>query len=335
MRKTNSRTHRVSTKVMTWVLTFVMLLSLIPFGAIQVAEAAPTLLTQEDLQDIGTDLWREVVENGYTQFDTIDMCGGNSHLQGICMDDEGKYLYFSYTSALAKLDMATGKVVASVGGFGQGSFGTAGGAHLGCLDYYDGWVYGSLEYKSPGKKFFVAAFDTSKMTEVGMDIKSETFTEGVTGILLKEPTEDFRDGISTTVFGGHDSKGEATNEQNNGHRFACSGIDGVTFGTMPGDTSGKLYLIVAYGVYQFSNINRYDNTYNVLQFYDVEDFWDGEKPVGTQNIRFHCERGLTLDYTEAEVLKAADTVYVFTGNTNYGCQNIEYEPDTGNILLIT
>ena len=48
MRKTTSRTHRVSTKVMTWVLTFVMLLSLIPFGAIQVAEAAPTLLTQED-----------------------------------------------------------------------------------------------------------------------------------------------------------------------------------------------------------------------------------------------------------------------------------------------
>ena len=344
MRKQNSRTHRVSTKVITWVLTFVMLLSLIPFGAIQVAEAAE-LLTQEDLQDIGTDLWKEVVENGYTQFDTIDMCGGNSHLQGICMDDEGRYLYFSYTSALAKLDMATGKVVASVGGFGQGSFGTAGGAHLGCLDYYDGWVYGSLEYKSPGKKFFVAAFDTSKMTEVGMDIKSETFTEGVTGILLKEPTEDFRDGISTTVFGGHDSKGEATNEQNNGHRFACSGIDGVTFGTMPGDTSGKLYLIVAYGVYAASNLkgsasplksaSRNDNAYNVLQFYDVEDFWDGEKPVGTQNIRFTYERGLSADYTEAEVLEAADTLYVYTGNTQYGAQNIEYEADTGDIVLYT
>ena len=155
MRKTTSRTHRVSTKVMTWVLTFVMLLGLIPYGAIQVASAAE-LLKQGDLQAIGTEIWKEVKENGYTQFDTIDMCGGNSHLQGICMDDEGKYLYFSYTSSLAKLDMSTGKVVASVGGFGQGSFGTPGGAHLGCLDYYDGWIYGSLEYKEPGKKFFIA-----------------------------------------------------------------------------------------------------------------------------------------------------------------------------------
>ena len=48
MRKTTSRTHRVSTKVMTWVLTFVMLLGLIPYGAIQVASAAE-LLKQGDL----------------------------------------------------------------------------------------------------------------------------------------------------------------------------------------------------------------------------------------------------------------------------------------------
>ena len=335
MRKTNSRTHRVSTKVMTWVLTFVMLLGLIPYGAIQVASAAE-LLKQDDLQAVGTEIWKEVKENGYTQFDTIDMCGGNSHLQGICMDDEGKYLYFSYTSALAKLDMATGKVVASVGGFGQGSFGTPGGAHLGCLDYYDGWIYGSLEYKEPGKKFFIAAFDASKITEIGMDIKGDDFDDGgVPGILLYEPTEDFRDPIDTNVFSGQDSYGHATNEANNGHAFACSGIDGVTFGTMPGDTSGKLYLIVAYGVYEFSSINRYDNTYNVLQFYDVEDFWDGEKPVGTQNIRFTYERGLSVDYTAEEVLKAADTLYVYTGNTSYGAQNIEYEADTGDIVLYT
>ncbi len=335
MRKQNSRTHRVSTKVMTWVLTFVMLLGLIPYGAIQVASAAE-LLKQDDLQAVGTELWKEVVENGYTQFDTIDMCGGNSHLQGICMDDEGKYLYFSYTSSLAKLDMSTGKVVASVGGFGQGSFGTPGGAHLGCLDYYDGWIYGSLEYKEPGKKFFIAAFDASKLTKTGMDIKGEDFKDGgVTGILLYEPTEDFRDPIDTNVFSGQDSYGHATNEANNGHAFACSGIDGVTFGTMPGDTSGKLYLIVAYGVYGFSNINRYDNTYNVLQFYDVEDFWDGEKPVGTQNIRFTYERGLAVDYTQEEVLKAADTLFVYTGNTSYGAQNLEYEADTGDIVLYT
>ena len=349
MRKQNSRTHRVSTKVITWVLTFVMLLSLIPFGTIQVAEAAE-LLTQEDLQDVATDLWKDVVANDYLQYDTNDRCGGSSHMQGICIDDEGKYMYFSYTSVLAKVDMATGKVVASVGGFGEGSFGASGGAHLGCLDYYDGWVYGSLEYKDPGKKFFICAFDTSRMTEVGVDVDEipvdENGHNGVTGILLYEPTMDFRDGLSTELFGSQDKYGEATNNSNNGHRFACSGIDGVTFGTMPGDTSGKIYLIVAYGIYSAANFsdpsgtkikdtNRLDNAYNVLQFYDVEDFWDGEKPVGTQNILFNCQRGLSRDYAENEILKAADTLYVFTGATSWGSQNLEWEADTGDIVLYT
>ena len=39
MKNNVNRTHRVSTKVMTWVLTFVMLLGLIPYGALVRAEA--------------------------------------------------------------------------------------------------------------------------------------------------------------------------------------------------------------------------------------------------------------------------------------------------------
>lgn len=341
---------RLPRTAIAWLLTLVMILGLFPATMITTVSAAESddlpvgnSLTEEQANDllqdrVGKSLIEIALENEYYHYDTIDMCGGNSHLQGICVDDELKYMYFSYTSSLAKLDMETGEVVASVGGFGQGSFGTEGGAHLGCLAYYDGWVYGSLEYKSPGAKFFVAAFDTSKLTEKGMDIKSDTFSDGgVTGILLKEPTEDFRDPLDTTIFTGQDSDGHATNEANNGHAFACSGIDGVTFGTYPGDNSGKIYLIVAYGVYAFRNIDRYDNTYNVLRFYDVNDFWNSEmhEPTGTQNIRFTYERGLSKEYTEEEVLAAEKTLFVYTGNTNYGSQNLEYEQDTGNIVLYT
>lgn len=236
-------------------------------------------------------------------------------------------IYFSYTDALVQVSLATGEVTGSVGGFGAGSFGTSGGAHLGCLEYYDGWVYGSLEYKDPGAKFFVAAFDTSKITKVGMDVKE--MESGVNAILLKEPTEDFRDPLN---YGGT----YATNNQNDGHRLGCSGIDGITMGCMPGDDSGGVYMILAYGVYRGYE-NRYDDRYNVLQFYKVSDFWNTttKQPVGTQNIRFTYERGLSFDYTTDEVLAAADTLYVWTGNTDWGSQNIEYEWDTGDIVLYT
>ena len=95
-------------------------------------------------------LWETALRERAHSFDTVDTCGSSSHLQGICVDDKLEYMYFSYTDVLAKLDMKTGKVVGSVGGFGKGSFGTSGGAHLGCLAWYDGRVFGSLEYKDPG-----------------------------------------------------------------------------------------------------------------------------------------------------------------------------------------
>ena len=128
-----------------------------------------------------------------------------------------EYMYFSYTSALAKVDMKTGKVVGSVGGFGEGSFGTPGGAHLGCLAYYDGKIYGSLEYKEPGAKFFIAVFDEDAITEVGMDMKE--MDTGVYGILLEEPTSDFRDPLNDVVSGAN---GFAVNEEKAGHKFGCS-----------------------------------------------------------------------------------------------------------------
>ena len=320
MRKHNSRTHRVSTKVMTWVLTFVMLLGLIPYGAFSVAEAAEK------------EMWEIALEEKYLNYDTVNGCGGTGHLQGICVDDKMEYMYFSYTDALIKVSLETGKVVGSIGGFGAGGFGTAGGAHLGCLAYYDGMIYGSLEYKSPGKKFFICAFDEDVITTTGMDIKD--IQQGVYGILLQEPTEDFRDPLNDTAYAEAD--GFAANGSSKGHAFACSGIDGVTFGTIPGDTSGKMYMMVAYGVYGTSAAewqNRYDNDYNVIHCYDPAEFEVGDSCMR----RFTYERGTSnvVDIAGGEYLSAAESLYVWTGNTNYGVQNLEYDKDTGDIVMFT
>ena len=171
-----SSTKFFSCRFLSLLLAMLLSVGLLLCSGCAQTKSAGNALTESQADKLlktrsGKTLSDIALENGYLSYDTIDMCGGNSHLQGICVDDELKYMYFSYTSSLAKVDMATGEVVASVGGFGEGSFGTEGGAHLGCLAYFDGWVYGSLEYKDPGKKFFVAAFDTAKLTEKGMDIK--------------------------------------------------------------------------------------------------------------------------------------------------------------------
>ena len=318
-------------RVLARIMVLALVASLFPVGMAQSVSAVE--LPEDEIKE----MWEIALENGYTHYDTIDLCGGNSHLQGICVDDKMEYMYFSYTSALAKVDMKTGEVVGSVGGFGQGSFGTPGGAHLGCLAYYDGRIYGSLEYKEPGAKFFVAAFDEDAITEVGMDVKE--MDSGVYGILLKEPTLDFRDPLNDEV--NDKTNGFAANEEKAGHKFGCSGIDGVTFAPMPGGDDGKMYLFVAYGVYGNNDYwkGRYDNNYNVLQVYDPEDFdepYDAENQTGDSVFRrFTYERGLSPDYEEDEILSAADTLYAWTGTTSYGAQNIEYDRDTGDIVLYT
>ncbi len=296
------------------------------------------------LAGAGTSLVEIALENNLLDCTTepYGMCGGNSHMQGICVDDELKYMFFSYTSALGVIEIATGELVASIGGFGGGSFGTNGGAHLGCIDYYDGYIYGSLEYKSPGKKFYLAIFDVEKMlaagTEVSIQDEDYDWDNPIcTAVLLAEPTVDFRAPIDTTLFTGQDSHGHATNEGNNGHWFACSGIDGVTMGKWPGGNDDEIYMIVAYGVYQFSSSARQDNTYNVLQYYKLSDIWKEDGTQAEKNITFTYQDGVSTDWAKDETIwqKAAKTLYVYTGNTSYGAQNIEYEWDSNNLVLYT
>ena len=63
----------------------------------------------------------------------------NGHIQGIAVDTERKYIYYSFTTVLVKADMQ-GNVVGTVEGLT---------GHLGCLAFNggDNCVWGSIEYK--------------------------------------------------------------------------------------------------------------------------------------------------------------------------------------------
>ncbi|MBR4889311.1 MAG: hypothetical protein IKU17_09215, partial [Clostridia bacterium] len=71
--------------------------------------------------------------------DNITVSGWNAgHVQGIAVDKERKFMYYSFTTCLVKSDL-DGNVIGSVKGLA---------GHLGCIayNYKDGKIYGSLEY---------------------------------------------------------------------------------------------------------------------------------------------------------------------------------------------
>ena len=226
------------------------------------------------------------------------------HLQGTVVDDERRYMYMTFTDRLLKIDMQTGEIVGSVTGLlAGGIFG--GGAHLGDLAFRDGKIYGSLEYKA-AEKFYIAVFDAEKITALDMDYK----TPGVmTTMYMAEVVRDYLEELGA---GEHENVPGSM-----GHRYGCSGIDGITFGPMPGDQSGKIYMFVAYGVYR--NVDRQDNDYQVILCFDPDDF-AGE--AFDQNNPHH---------TGPEVYKK---LFVYTGNTTFGVQNLEYDLQSGDYWMI-
>ena len=229
------------------------------------------------------------------------------HIQGIAIDKKREYIYCSFTTELVKLDMS-GKEIGSVKGFL---------GHLGCLAYCeeDGRVYASLEYKNDaiGKgvlrtlgiqteiknAFYVAAFDGEKIVRSGMNAE----TDGVMKtVFLREPTDDY--------LYEWNQDGEIRK-----HRFGCSGIDGMTFAPI----RGEMRLLVAYGVY--GDIAREDNDHQVLLSYDPAELRSYEDVLRADNIH------------ESGPSSCKERFFVYTGNTTYGVQNMEYDPYTGDIFL--
>ena len=229
------------------------------------------------------------------------------HIQGIAIDRERKYIYCSFTTEFIKLDLE-GNLIGSVKGFT---------GHLGCLAYSerDGRVYASLEYKNDmiGKgvlrslgitneiknAFYVAVFDVEKINRPNMNAE----TDGImTTVFLREPTEDY---LAEWETGGNLQK----------HRFGCSGIDGITFAPI----GNEIRLLVAYGIY--GDTEREDNDHQILLSYVPEDLKSYETVLTAENIH------------ESGPASCKERFFVYTGNTTFGIQNMEYDPFTGDIFL--
>lgn len=223
------------------------------------------------------------------------------HCQGIAVDARKGYIYYSFTTLLAKVDFS-GKMVGSVTGLT---------GHLGCIAFHpeDGRVYGSLEYKNDAigrgirgmlgaenvrqDAFYIAVFDVDKIDRLDMDA---TESGVMRAIYLKEVFDDYA---------------------HPGHRYGCSGIDGVSFGPRFGGGEERLY--VAYGIY--SDVERKDNDHQILLGYDVREWDKLAQPL--------CQDAPHTSGPEAPDEK----LFVYTGNTTYGVQNLEYDPYTGLWLM--
>jgi len=233
---------------------------------------------------------------------------GPMHIQGIAVDKANKYLYCSFTNKLVKLDL-DGNLIGSVTGLT---------GHLGCIEFSeeDGLVYGSLEYKADligsgiraklgidtesAEGFYIAIFDPAEITRPDMDAFAESV---MTAAFCPEPTEDY--------------KAIAANGEK--HRFGCSGIDGVSIGPDFGaDRDSKRYLNVMYGVY--NDVNREDNDYQVMIQYDIAALKAAAKPLDQENM-----------HTSGTPCR--NKYFIFTGNTNYGVQNLEYDEFSSNWFM--
>ena len=242
------------------------------------------------------------------------------HVQGIAIDTAREYIYYSFTTLLVKTDLQ-GNLIGTVDGIV---------GHLGCMDFCDedGCVYASLEYKQDaiGKgilsrlgserkledAFYIARFDVARIDRIGMNAERDGI---MTAVYLPEVVHDYL---------GHTPDGRE-------HLHGCSGIDGLAFGpafgsaySMASDAAlgirgGKLWLNVAYGVY--GDTTRSDNDYQVILTYDPDVLAPYFRPLNQD----------TPHHSGPE--KPAHKYFVYTGNTTYGVQNLEYDGCTGNWFL--
>ncbi|MBE7068847.1 MAG: hypothetical protein E7381_06075 [Clostridiales bacterium] len=240
-----------------------------------------------------------------------DWGGKYGHCQGFAVDTQRKYVYYSFTTRLIKADM-NGNMVGSV----ENIFG-----HLGCMDFcdIDGKVYASLEYKKDSigqgilqkmgidpnaisEGFFIAIFDVDKIDRLNMDAEKD----GVMKVVRLRTVENDYKGTSIS------------NGKELAHVHGCSGIDGLTIGTEFGcDKNSRKFLHVCYGIY--GDTERKDNDYQVILQYDFEDWWKNASSISQVSFdKLYEEKAPRNQY------------FLYTGNTTFGIQNLEYDEYTGD-----
>lgn len=226
---------------------------------------------------------------------------GQCHCQGIAVDLQKGFIYYSFTTKLIKSDL-NGIVVGTVENLT---------GHLGCIDFCtsDGRVYGSLEYKNDciGKGihnaigvekeneegFYCAVFDVDSIDRVGMDAEKDGVMRAV---YLSEVVKDYL----------HPD-----------HKYGCSGIDGTAWGPICGSADKKEYLHIAYGIY--GDTNRTDNDCQVILCYDAAGWWNT------------CAQPLSqLQPHKSGPEQPLHKFFLQTGNTEWGIQNLEYDKHSGD-----
>ncbi len=238
---------------------------------------------------------------------------GSCHIQGIAVDTKKGYIYYSFTTKLIKATL-DGEIVGTLDGLA---------GHLGCIAFNknDGCVYGSLEYKNDiigrdilnaigsectfDDAFYVARFDVDKITKPDMNTDD---CKIMTAVYLPEVVNDYK-------WTGFDGNGNPLN-----HKYGCSGIDGLTFAPLPGKTPDDgIYLYVAYGIY--NEVNRIDNDYQILLCYDTAEWNKRSLPLLQNNMH------------KSGFEKPLHKFFVYTGNTEWGVQNLEYDRHTSSMFM--
>ena len=269
---------------------------------------------------------QNILENGQRVINLGLWCEdaphGADHVQGICVDDAGKYMYASFTNTVVKLDVETGEIAGTMGGLKTGTH--VDGAHIGELTYHNGKIYAAIEYKASAR-WYIAVIDGEMITEMNMPYTTP-------GMMQALYVPQIGDAFCEELYAGeHINEGGSM-----GHRYGASGIDAMTVGKIPGggyDTDGdgvvdiaddKEYLFTVLS--PFGNIKRYDNENMILLMFDFDK-------MTQQNLRPFTEEDLTREYADAETYRYEHKIFGYTGNQRYGAQQLEYDKDTNDFWL--
>lgn len=246
---------------------------------------------------------------------------GSGHVQGICVDENGKYMYASFTKMIAKIDMETGEIVGSVLGIADYAQ-----THIGGLTYYDGKIYAALECRNQ-ERWYLLTIDGNKITEHDM-----SFEEA--GIVKTAYVPEVDEAFCNELDAGEHNYAATSY----GHKYGACGIDAITVGTLPGggyDTDGdgvvdvadiapKLLVVLS----MFENVARYDNENMIILAYDLDDL---ETASLAWNIGDLTSSETT--YTDEQSLESDVQMFCYVGNRRYGAQQMVYDKDTGDIWL--
>ena len=229
------------------------------------------------------------------------------HVQGIAVDLEKGHIYFSFTTILLKTDLQ-GRPLGSVKNLA---------GHLGCITFDPDRrkVYGSLELKhdaigagviartgwdpNPEDNFYLVSFDVDAIDQMEKDAEKDGIMQAV---WLGEIREDYE--AVDPVSG-------------NKHRYGCSGFDGTGYGPVFG-ADGKKKIMIAYGIYEDNN--RDDNDHQVILQFDPSVFDTYGKSLNQEKPHYSGPG------------KAEERYFLYTGNTRYGVQNLEYDPHSNTWL---